>query len=213
MVTKKVLIIVLFAFLLSACAGVPVREAVKVDMSLPVGTIEGNHLTGIRFPFNVSAPSNWKITTEIPSFMEELGYEKGGLESSQLFIYNPTTQSNVQIDFEGAGRHARFDQQMIEWLTTAVMDSLKEEVEKDYGRGVQFDVAPTTPISLKGVSYAAKKYATYALKGVRREQGWIYAFTEPYQIFILYMILGKEGSQDNQDLKTILDSFEVVSKK
>jgi hypothetical protein len=66
---------------------------------------------------------------------------------------------------------------------------------------------------LKGAPFAAKKYATYTLKGVKREQGWIYAFSEPYQIFILYMILEKEGTNDRQDLQKILDSFEVMSKK
>jgi hypothetical protein len=48
---------------------------------------------------------------------------------------------------------------------------------------------------------------------VKREQGWIYGFSEPYQIFILYIILEKEGVDDRQDLKMILDSFEVTSKK
>jgi hypothetical protein len=54
---------------------------------------------------------------------------------------------------------------------------------------------------------------TYTLKGLKREQGWIYGFTEPYQIFILYMILEKEGANDRQDLKKILDSFEFMTKK
>jgi hypothetical protein len=35
---------------------------------------------------------------------------------------------------------------------------------------------------------------TYIYKGVKREQGWIYGFTEPYQIFILYSIFEKEGT-------------------
>jgi hypothetical protein len=50
---------------------------------------------------------------------------------------------------------------------------------------------------------------------VNREQGWIYAFSEPYQIFILYMMLDKDGTgmEDRQDMKTILDSFELMSKK
>jgi hypothetical protein len=65
---------------------------------------------------------------------------------------------------------------------------------------------------LKGVPYAAKNFATYSRNGVKTEQGWIYAFAEPYQMFILYMILEKEGKNDRQDIKTILDSFQVVSK-
>jgi hypothetical protein len=51
-------------------------------------------------------------------------------------------------------------------------------------------------MSLRGVQFAARKSATYTLKGVKREQGWVYGFSEPYQIFIIYMILGKEESKD-----------------
>jgi hypothetical protein len=43
-----------------------------------------------------------------------------------------------------------------------------------------------------------------------REQGWIFAFGEPYQIFILYMIIEKEGGNDREAIKAILDSFEYV---
>ena len=75
------------------------------------------------------------------------------------------------------------------------------------------EVGPTEPVSLKGVQYAAKKYVTYTLKGLKREQGWIYGFTEPYQIFILHTILEKEGANDRKDLKKILDSFEFIRKK
>ena len=214
MTTRKGFIgIFLILVLLVGCAGVPVREAVKVDTSLPVGRIEGNQFTGIRFPFNVLAPPGWKVTTEIPTFMEELGYERPGLEESEIFIFNPTTQSNLQIDLTPAGRYSRFNQESIEWLTAAATGSFKEELEKDYGKDIKAEIAPTTPFSLKGVPFAAKKYATYTLKGVKREQGWIYGFSEPYQIFILYMILEKEGSTDRQDLAKILDSFEVTSKK
>jgi hypothetical protein len=205
-------IFLILAFLIG-CAGAPVREAVKVDLSLPVGKIEGNQFTGIRYPFNVSAPPPWKVTTEIPTFMEELGYERPGLEESQVFIFNPSTQSNLQIDFTPAGRYARFSQESIKSLTTMATGSFKEELEKDYGKGVNAAIGPTTPFSLKGVPFAAKKYATYTLKGVKREQGWIYGFSEPYQIFILYMILEKEGVNDRQDITKILDSFEVVLKK
>ena len=101
----------------------------------------------------------------------------------------------------------------MEWLVTAATDSLKSEIEKDYGKDVKIEVGPTEPIYFKGVQFAAKKYAIYTAKGVRREQGWIYAFTEPYQIFILYVILKKEGINDREDMKKILDSFEVIPKK
>ena len=105
------------------------------------------------------------------------------------------------------------------------MQSLQSRIERVprvrmFGRvarveGLKVEVGPTEPISLKGVQYAAKKYVTYTVNGVNREQGWIYAFSEPYQIFILYMILDKDGMgmKDRQDMKTILDSFELMSKK
>jgi hypothetical protein len=205
-------IIFLFFLFSAGCAGIPVREEVKVDLSLPVGKIEGNQFTGIRYPFEVSAPPGWQIATEYPKFMVELGYEEGGLQESQVFLFNPDTHSNLQIDFEPAGRHARFDQKEIEWLTTVAAGSLKEELENDYGKQMQLEISRTEPYSLKGVPFAARKYGTYTLKEGKREQGWIYAFAEPYQIFILYMILEKEGTNDRQDIKSILDSFEVFSK-
>ncbi|NWG05032.1 MAG: hypothetical protein HXY44_19455 [Syntrophaceae bacterium] len=214
MIQKKSLIIIIFSLtLIVGCAGIPVREAVKVDLNAPVGKIEGNQFTGIRFPFNVSALPGWKVTTEIPSFMVELGYEKPGLEETEVFIFNPSTQSNIQFDFTPAGRYATFSQQSIESLITLGMGSFKQELQEEYGKDIQVEIAPTEAISLKGVQFAAKKFATYTVKGVKREQGWIYGFTEPYQIFILYMILEKEGANDQQDIKKILESFEVLSKK
>jgi hypothetical protein len=74
-------------------------------------------------------------------------------------------------------------------------------------------VYPAEPISLKGVQYAARKYATYTIKGMKQEQGWIYGFTEPYQLFILYTIYERGGTSDRQDIKKILDSFEFMTKK
>ena len=70
------LFIFLFIFLLiGGCGGIPVRKEVRVDLSLPVGKIEGNAFQGIRFPFKVSLPSpNWKFSVEIPDFMEGLGF-------------------------------------------------------------------------------------------------------------------------------------------
>ena len=194
------------------CAGVPVRDAVKVDMKLPVGKVEGDQFAGIRFPFKVSAPPGWKIVTEYPKFMVDLGYDKEGLEESEVFIFNPATQSNLQIDFTPAGRYSTFSQEKIEALTTVATGSFKEELEKDYGKDVKANIGPTEPLSLKGVPFAAKKYATYTLKGVKRNQGWVYAFAEPYQIFILYQVLEKEGKDDLAGIKAILDSFEYLSK-
>jgi hypothetical protein len=195
------------------CAGVPVREAVKVDMKAPVGKIEGNQFTGIRYPFKVTAPPGWQVTTQYPKFMIDLGYDKEGLEASAVFLFNPATQTNLQIDFEAADRYSTFSQKSIEALTTAAAGSFQEELEKDLGRGAKAEIGPTEPVTLKGVPYAAKKYATYTAKGVKREQGWIYAFAEPYQIFILYLILDKEGKNDHEAFKAILDSFEYIPKK
>ena len=204
-------IIFFFAIFSAGCAGIPQREPVKPDLSLPVGEVEGTQFIGIRYPFKVSAPPGWQIATEYPEFMLELGYGKEGLEESQVFIFNPATQSNLQIDFSPAGRYARFNQKGIEQLTNMGEGSFREELQDDYGKDILVEISPTEPYSLKGVPYAAKKYATYTLKGVKREQGWVYAFAEPYQIFILYIILEKEGANDRQGIKSILDSFEVVS--
>jgi hypothetical protein len=212
--TRKRFFIFLLLVLLVGCAWIPARKEVKVDLTLPVGKIEDNRFTGIRYPFNISAPSNWKVAIEFPPFMEEMGFAAEGLEESEVFVYNPSTQSNFQIDFVGAGRYSRFNQKNMEWLVgTAATSSFKEEFEKDYGKAAQFDLGPTTPYSLKGVQYAAKKYATYTHKGVKWMHGWIYGFSEPFQIFIIYMILEREGSNDRQDIEKILNSFEVLSRK
>jgi hypothetical protein len=156
------------------------------------------------------------MTTEFLDFLQGLGYDKPSpedKEQTELYIFNPVTQSNLQIDFTPAGRYSQFDQEFIERLTTTATGSLNEELEKDYGKGVKVEIGPTTPFTLKGVSFAAKKYATYTLKGVKREQGWIYGFTEPYQLFILYIVMEKEGAKDREDMKEILESFEILLKK
>ncbi|HVP81252.1 MAG TPA: hypothetical protein VMV04_25455 [Thermodesulfobacteriota bacterium] len=212
---KSLLAVILLFLLLVGCAGTPVRPALKENTSIPSGKIEGNQFIGIRYPFTVSAPPNWKMTTEFPDFMEALGYDRpspNDKEQTELYIYDPRTESIISFDFTPAGRYATFDQKSIEWLVNAATDSLKSEVQKDYG-WIKVDVSPTEAISLKGVQFAAKKYATYTVKGVKREQGWTYGFTEPYQIFILYTIFDKEGANDREDIRKILDSFEVVLKK
>ncbi len=215
--TKGLFITVLFFIVLNGCATTPpVRDALREDLKVPVGKVEGNQFTGIRYPFNVSVPSHWKMTLEFPDFLEALGYERPSpmdKEQTELYVYNPETKSSIQFDLTPAGRYATFNQAKIEWLVTVATDSLKSEIEKDYGKDVKVEVGPTEPRSLKGVQFAAEKDATYTAKGVKREQGWIYGFTEPYQIFILYMILEKEGTNDRQDLKRILDSFELISRR
>ena len=213
---KTLMMIVLFVFLFG-CAGTPVRPALQENISAPAGKVEGDQFIGIRYPFKVSVPPPWKLTTEFPGFLEELGYDKPfstDKEQTEVYAYHPGTKSNISFDFTPAGRYATFNQEKIERLTSMATESLKDELDKEHGKGVvKPDVHPTEPISLKGVQYAAKKYVTYTVKGVKREQGWIYGFTEPYQIFILYMVLEKEGATDRQDLKKILDSFEVMTKK
>lgn len=209
----KITPIFLLLFLLIGCAGIPVRDEVKVNMKAPVGKIEGNQFTGIRYPFNVTAPPGWQVATKYPEFLLKMGFDKEGLEESEVFVFNSVTQSHLQIDFAPAGRYSRFDQQKIEWLTNAAGGSFAEEFRKDYGKNVPFEISATEPYSLKGVPFAAKRCTTYTVKGIKREHGWVYAFAEPYQIFIIYIILEQEGSKDHQDIKAILDSFEVTNRK
>jgi len=210
---RSVFAIVLLLILLAGCAGAPVRPVLKEDLSIPSGKIEGNQFTGIRYPFNVSVPPHWRMTTEFPDFLQELGYEKPSpkdKEQTELYAYHPETKSNIQFDFSPANPHFVASQEVMEALVNMGASSLTDEWEKE---GVRVETGPTEAVALKGVQYAAKKYVTYTMNGVRREQGWIYGFTEPYQIFILYMIMEKEGTNDRQDMEKILDSFEVILKR
>jgi hypothetical protein len=214
---KKILIMMVLFVFLFGCAGIPVRPALKEEIGIPSGKIEGNRFTGIRYPFNVSVPSHWKVTIEFPDFFEEMGYDRPfstDKEQTEVYAYNPETKSNITFDFTPAGRYATFNQKKIELLTNVATQSMKAELDKEHGKGVvEVEVGPTEPVSLKGVQYAAKKYVTYTLKGEKREQAWIYGFTEPYQIFVIYMILEKKGANDRQDIKEILNSFEFIPKK
>jgi len=214
---KKILMAAILFVFLFGCAGIPVRPALQEDISLPAGKIEGNRFTGIRYTFNVSAPPHWKVTTEFPDFLEQLGYDRPfstDKEQTELYAYNPETKSNINFDFTPTGRYSRFNQKNIEMLTSSATASMQAELDKEFGKGaVKPDFYPTTPFSLKGVEYAAIKYATYTVRGQKREQGWIYGFTEPYQIFIIYSIFEKSGANDREDLKKILDSFEFIRKK
>ena len=213
--TKRVLplgIILVFMIFLFGCA-VPVREAVQVDPRLPVGKIEGNEFTGIRFPFKVSAPAGWKISTNYPEFMVGLGYDKESLLESEVFVFNPETQSNLQIDFDPAGRYEVVDQADRERQAAKVALVLKDELQKVFGKDLQVNIGPTRPISLKGVPIAAEKYLSYTVQGVERKQGWVYGFSEPYYIFILYMALKKQSPDDGEAIQSILDSFEYMPSK
>ncbi|OGP87631.1 MAG: hypothetical protein A2156_12325 [Deltaproteobacteria bacterium RBG_16_48_10] len=214
---KKMLTMIMLLGFLFGCAWIPVRPALQENINVSPGKIEGNQFTGIRYSFKVSAPPHWKITTEFPDFLEKLGYDRPfstDKEQTELYAYNPETKSTITFDFTPTGRYARFNQKKIELLTSMATESLKAELDKEFGKGVvKPDVFPAEPISLKGVQYAAKKYATYAARGMKQEQGWIYGFTEPYQIFIIYSIFERAGANDRQDLKKILDSFEFITKK
>ncbi len=214
---KKILVVIILLGFLSGCAWIPARPALQEDITKPAGKVEGNRFTGIRYTFNVSAPPNWKLTTEFPDFLEELGYDRPfstDKEQTELYGYNPDTKSNINFDFTPAGRYSRFNQKNIEILTNSAAQSMVAELDKEFGQGkVKPTFYPTEPVSLKGVQYAAKKYATYTARGVKREQGWIYGFTEPYQIFIIYSLFEKPGTNDREDLKKIIDSFEYVRKK
>jgi len=208
------MIVLVFLF---GCAWIPVRPALKEDISVLPGKIDGNQFTGIRYSFKVSAPPHWKITTEFPDFLEKLGYDRPfstDKEQTEVYAYNPETKSNINFDFTPTGRYQRFNQKIIEILTNSATTSMIAELDKEFGKGaIKPEFYPTEPYSLKGVQYAAKKYATYTARGQKREQGWIYGFTEPYQIFIIYSIFETKGANDWEDLKKILDSFEFIPKK
>ena len=207
-------ICLLILLLIGGCAGIPVREEVRVDPTLPVGKIEGNTFEGIRYPFKISLPSSqWQFSLEIPGFMEGLGFMRAGLEESELFLINPVTKSNIQIDFTPAGRTVRFNQKLIQTLTGSVAGGLVEELRMEHGRDFPVEVGPTTVYSLKGIQYAAHRSVSYKVDETKIIHGWVYGFAEPYQFFIVYMVLEKQGYDDLRDITKILDSFEAVSKK
>jgi len=207
-------LIVFVLIFIAGCAGIPVRKEVKEDRSLPVGKSEGSAFEGIRFPFKVSLPSpQWKFSVEIPDFMEGLGFKKPGLEESELFLINPVTKSNIQIDLTPAGRRARFNQRMIRGITATAYNGLVEELKMDHGRDFPIEGSSPAPYSLKGVQYATHQFVKYKVGETRTIHGWVYGFTEPYQLFIIYIVLEKEGFDDLKDIKKILDSFEMTSRK
>ena len=193
------------------CAGGQVRPTLGEDARVPPGKIEGNTFIGIRYPFSFSVPRHWTVTTDFPDFLGTLGYDRPlptDKEQTEAYAFNPETRTNIQFDVTPAGPKATFSQEKILVLVNAGTDSLKSELLEEHGKDiVDLEVGPTEPASLKGVPFAAKKHVTYTLGGVRREQGWVYGFTEPYQIFIVYMILEKKGSNDREDIRTTIDSF------
>ena len=207
---KSVFSFLLIFLFIAGCAGTPVRQEARVDLSLPVGKIEGNIFDGIRYPFKVSLPSaNWQFSLEIPDFMETLGFKRPGLEESELFLINSATKSNVQFDLTPAGRTARFSQKVIEAITGTGAGGLVEELRMEHGKEFPVEVSRVTSYSLKGVQYAAHRFVKYKLGETPVIHGWVYGFVEPYQIFIIYMVVEKEGYDDLKDIMKILDSFEM----
>src|SRR4030042_183059 len=145
-------ILFLISVILVVWAGVTIHD----DLNVVPGKIEGNQFTGIRYPFKVEVPQGWKMATEFPDFLKELGYDEPGpydKEVTELYIFNPSTQSNIQIDFTPASPRARFSQESIEAITTMATGSLEGELEKDYGKEVKAEIGPTTPLYLKGVQF------------------------------------------------------------
>lgn len=199
-------------FLLWGCATLPLHD----DLRVPSGKIEGQQFLGIRYPFKVTIPPHWKMTTEFPEFLKKLGYDEPAptdKEVTELYIYNPLTQTTIQIDLTPASPKVAFSQEKIETLTSAAAESLKRELEEEYGKEINIKISPTLPYSLRGVSYAARKNATYTYQEVRWERGWIYGFSEPYQLFILYLTKEEEGSKDRKEMERILESFEIMKSK
>lgn len=199
-------LILVFSFLAS-CAQ-PVREAYRVDQSLPIGTLQGDSFVGERFPFTIKIPPGWKGATRYPEFLVDQGYGVEGLKETPFFLFNPRTKSSIQIDLSPAGRTARFSQEMIESLTRTGAGGLVAELRQEHGKDFPVQLSKAMPIQLNGVPYAARMSAEFTIKGEWQEQGWIYAFAEPFQIFILYLITGENRTADKAALEKALSSFE-----
>jgi len=207
--SSKFLVLVLVSFLLSSCA-IPVRQLYKVDNSLPVGSIQGDSFVGKRYPFRVLIPAGWEGTTKYPEFLVKQGYGVEGLKETPFFLFNPRTKSSIQFDFSPAGRTVRFDQEMIEGLVRMSGGSFVSEVHEEHGKEAPIQLSKATPVQLKGVPYAARMSGKLTVKGEEREQGWIYAFAEPFQIFILYLITDRDRLRDQEALEKALSSFEYL---
>jgi len=138
------------------------------------------------------------------------GYGVEALKETPFFLFNPRTQSSIQFDFSPAGRTVRFDQEMIEGLVRMSGGSFVSEVHEEHGKEAPIQLSKVTPVQLKGVPYAARMSGKLTVKGEERDQGWIYAFAEPFQIFILYLITDKDRVRDQEALEQALSSFEYL---
>ncbi len=208
---KSILFLTSILLLITACS-IPVRKAVKVDESLPIGSIQGDTFVGKRFPFTINIPAGWEASTKYPAFLLDQGYCREGLEATPFFLSNPRTKSSLQIDFVPAARTARFNQETMELLTRSVGNGLAAEVHEEHGKSTPVELSKVVPVKLKGVPYAARMWANLSIKGEPREQGWIYAFVEPYQIFMLYLVTGDNRKKDREDLDQALSTFEYLGR-
>lgn len=206
--TPRKIGILFFIIILSTACATPVRPAFKVNESLSIGSIQGDFFVGERFPFKIKIPTGWQASTKYPEFLVEQGYGLEGLNSTPFFLFNPLTQSSLQIDFSPAKRTARFDQGIIEALTKMAGGSLMSDLEEEYGKNFSVQFSQVLPLQLKGVPYAARMSARYKVKEQPREQGWIYAFVEPYQIFIFYLVTEGNREADKNAIEQALSSFE-----
>ncbi len=203
-------VILLSLLILTVACATPVRPPFKVNETLPVGRIQGNSFVGERYPFRIRIPEGWQVTTEHPDFLVEQGYGLEGLKATPFFLFNPLTHSSLQIDFSPAKRTARFDQGIIEAITKMAGSSLMSDLEEEYGKNLHVQLSRVELFQLKGVPYSARMSARYAVRGQPREQGWIYAFSEPYQIFIFYLAPGAALEEDKNTMEQALSTFEYL---
>jgi len=201
--------LILISLLLSSCA-VPVRQVYKVDVSSPVGSTQGDSFLGKRYPFKVKIPAGWDAATRYPDFLVAQGYGVEGLKETPFFLFNPQTQSSIQFDFSPAGRTVRFSQEMIEGLTRSGAGGLVAELRQEHGKDFPIQLNRAVPVRLKGVPFASRMSAVFSVKGETQEQGWIYAFAEPFQIFILFLITDQNRARDEAALEEALSSFEYL---
>jgi hypothetical protein len=196
--------------ILTAACATPIRPAFKVNESLPIGRVQADSFVGDRYPFKIKIPEGWHATTKYPEFLVEQGYGLEGLEATPFFLFNPLTHASLQIDFSPANRTARFDQGTIEAITRMAGGSLMSDLEEEYGKNFPVQFSQVAPIQMKGVPYAARMSARYIVKGQTREQGWIYAFAEPYQLFIFYLLPDVTREKDNSPIEEALSTFEYL---
>jgi len=203
------LALVLAAIGVAACAAPPVRQPVTLDLAAPVGRVEGKRFTGIRLPFDISAEgTSWEVATEYPKFLLDQGYEEEGLLQSQVFVFDPGSRSSLQLSLSPAGPYDTFNQATMEFLASLGTGAMEQELESEHGQG-KFSVThgKTRPAQLQGVTYAARNETRYEAGGTASENGWIYGFAEPFQIFLLYQLQKPDAASERAALERILGSF------